>query len=288
MVHTVHVFGDTGGHFAPFIQGLKAIGVDVENSIIPENITIIHLGDLIHKGAYSNELVIYVNQLIENNPGRWIQLFGNHEFQHIKGAPYFWRCDCDTNTKALLRKWYREGKAKPSHFLNQPFTFNVPKSLHFDETDFESKGILFSHAGLTANFFSEIGSPVDAESASNAINNLPVDVVTQPGIMLTGQQWMMPGPAWALSTAEVFNSWILNKRTPPFHQVHGHSPAFNWQRNEWWAGTSKLFRKDSKLAPETRHIYTKVNGSLQICCDPGYEMNYDLEIQPNLTIGLSE
>lgn len=281
----VYIFGDTGAHAEPLLASLQKIGVNLRTFIIPENVQIVHLGDLIHKGESSNKLVSIVNLLMRNNPDQWVQLMGNHELQHIKGAPYFWRCNCNTETVAILNEWLDRGLAKISYYLERPFTFNIPKSLKFDETLIEDKGILFSHAGLTSVFWQKIGSPATAKEASHAINQLSIKEVSATGVMLDGGKYCTkPGPAWALSTTEVFGSWELAEIPIPFVQVHGHSPAYQWQRNAWWAGTQLTFKKQSKLDVENRLIYTQTQNSLQICCDPGFDAGYDIAEQPFLHV----
>ena len=288
-----YVFGDTGGHLPPLLSSLQKIGVDFTSFTIPENVTIVHLGDLIHKGIYSDELVTIVNKLIENNPGKWIQLFGNHEFQHIKGAPYFWSCNCSAQTISILNNWYDNKTARASYFiaprenfsLPEPF-FNIPKSLKFNSDLLSNKGILFSHAGLTFDFWESIVSPDSARTASKRINSLTVHEVSRPGVMLTGHKvGSRAGPVWALSTVEVFASWEKSKiEHIPFIQVHGHSPAYNWAYKSWHAGTPMVFRNQTRLDVENRIIYTYNKNSLQICLDPGFGKDFDLLSQPYLVV----
>jgi hypothetical protein len=283
----VFVFGDTGGHFSPLLSSLRKIGVDTTDTLnIPDGIQIIHLGDLIHKGIHSNDLVEIVDSLIRKNPGQYIQLLGNHEFQHIKGAPIFWRCDCNAKTVSIINKWYNEGLAVPSYYLSAPVVFNVPKSLRFDTNLIKDKDILFSHAGLTHDFWGHIGSPKTAKLASERLNKLSVRDVTIPGMMLAGGSPHGPvGPVWALSTSEVFASWTQEGViSPPFVQINGHSPAYQWQRKVWHAGTPLQFKKRTKLDVENRIMYTSVQDSLQLCLDPGFGINYDLRNQTYLEI----
>lgn len=50
---------------------------------------ICQVGDLIHKGPDSSAVVALVDQIIDSNPGRWVQLLGNHEAQYLSGGTQF-------------------------------------------------------------------------------------------------------------------------------------------------------------------------------------------------------
>ncbi len=285
------VFGDTGGHSAPFFAALRSLNIDMEELIIPDGIQIIHLGDLIHKGPDSNLIISVVNQIILRNPNRWHQILGNHEYNYIQGAPTFWRGELKTDTWKILQSWFHKKKAQPAFFLDAPNSFTIPKSLHFDEKIIETKGILFTHAGLTRKFWKTIESPASASAAAEIINNLPVNQVAKAGVMLEGPGTRSnPGPVWALSTDEVFQSWVFEDDTfeaynveMPFIQVHGHTAPFYWRTKNWY-GASKIFREATKLSPNNRISYTKVANSLQIGCDPAFSNTADIKVQPYFEI----
>jgi hypothetical protein len=275
------VFGDTGGHGNAFIEALVEIGIDIKTMKLPEDVRIIHLGDLIHKGPDSNILLQLVDQLIDANPDHWIQLLGNHEFQHIKGAPAFWRCDCDVTSVGIINNWWVTGKATASFALPSFTQLEVEVSAK-PKLPIPKMGMLFTHSGLTRPFWKEIGSQPDAVATSLAINAAPIKVVSRPGVMLYNPhvQNHNPGPAWALASDEVFNSW--NGAEMPFIQIHGHTTPFSWMYKNWFPGTSRLFRSVTKLNPISRLSITEVGGSLLLGCDPGFSERVDLKVQPYL------
>jgi len=279
------VFGDTGGHTLTLVESLVSLGMSKEDLVLPEGLQVVHLGDLIHKGPHSNEAIMIVNAIMERNPGRWHQLLGNHEFNYFQGAPSFWHGELHEFAWKTLQKWQHKGLAKPSFFLPAGNKFHIPKSLKdIDREAIESKGILFSHAGLTKKFWKYIGEPETAEATSEAINALSIKEVTRPGIMLeTMSQSHNPGPVWALSTGEVFVSWDYTPVDMPFNQVHGHTAPYHWPSRKWYGNTPLSYKQVTKLDVEHRISYTSIHGkALQIGCDPGYSEKADLEIQPYL------
>ena len=282
------VFGDTGGHAIPFFAALQNLGIDPDELIIPEGIQIVHLGDLIHKGPDSNIIIMVVNQIMIRNPDRWHQILGNHEYNYIQGAPKFWRGELNTEAWKILQSWFHKKKAQPAFYLPSTASFLIPKSLRFDSSLLTGKGILFTHAGVTRKFWKSIESPATAKLASEVINSLPVTQVAKPGIMLDSRG-ANPGPVWALSTDEVFNSWNFEEDNElgnidmPFVQVHGHTAGYYWRTRNWY-NASKQFREATKLSPENRVSYTKVANSLQIGCDPAFSNTADLKVQPYFEI----
>lgn len=280
-----HIFGDTGGHLKQLFVSLEQIGVDLKNYKIPENIRIIHLGDLIHKGpSPANAILTRVDKLIRNNPGQWIQLFGNHELQHLEGSPWFWRCKCSPEDFDILETWWDEGLAFSAYGIDS-FT-----SLHLEVSKkpkivIPDTGILFTHAGLTHHWWkTHCDGLTSAIEVSKKINAQPIDVVTTPGTLLQGSR-MKPGPIWAVSESEVFQSWDENPDDiMPFIQFHGHTAPYNFPNNRWFIKNAnpelRKHRAVTKVNPETRTTITKLNGSLVIGIDPCFEFTADIGFQP--------
>lgn len=274
-----YVFGDTGGHAVQLLSSLEAIGVDLENFIIPDDVRIIHLGDLIHKGPMSKELVEIVNMLIVNNPNRWVQILGNHEFQHIEGSPYFWKCDCSFKEVDVINEWFETGKAAASFGLDthkiESLEVSAKPKLVLPET-----GILFTHAGLTNQWWNALERPVSPVEASRLINMLPSDIVTTAGEMLGVRGYA--GPVWAVGNTEVFNSWVSSEADMPFLQFHGHTTSYVWRMGKWWRNDAgfKEFRQATKLNPESRAVITSVANNFMIGIDPGYAKTADTKMQP--------
>ena len=283
-----YVFGDTGGHAPQFFASLRNIGVDLEKGTIPEDVRIIHCGDLIHKGIHSKVLLAVVDNLIRNNPGQYIQLLGNHEFQHIDGSPYFWRCDCDIEDVGIINDWFDEGLAMATFAVNS--ASNVGISVKPRQPLKPEQGIFFSHAGLTRKWWEVYINGKTLEEGSRVINNMDVWMITQPGEMLTGKMNIAAGPAWATGSNEVYNSWVnpdsIHYLDMNFIQVHGHSLSFIWKQKRWWLRPDKSFkdfRSDSKLDERHRAVVTSMAGGTLIGIDPGYSATADPEPQPYLT-----
>ena len=283
-----YVFGDTGGHAPQLFAALRSLGVDIENGTIPADVRIIHCGDLIHKGFHSKVLLAVVDVLIRNNPGQWIQILGNHEFQHIEGSPYFWKCKCDLEDIGIINDWYDEGLATATFAVDSAVSLDLAVKprlpLH------PENGFFFSHAGLTRKWWDTYCKDKTLSEGSRTINELDVWMVTQPGEMLTGRRNLAAGPAWATGSNEVFNSWIDPDGKPvidmPFIQVHGHSLSYVWTSKRWWFRPDKsfkLFRESSKVDSVHRAVVTNLLGGAIIGIDPGYSANADGVSQPYLT-----
>lgn len=280
-----YIFGDTGGHYLQLKRQLEALGFDTENHIMPEDVSVIHLGDLIHKGPHSDLIVPFVDNFIEKNPGRWIQLLGNHEFQHA-GGPFFWSCDCSNPMKSTLKKWWRNKQAFAAYSLEN---VKPPKLEVSDKPKLTTPltSWFFSHGGLTQEFWEKAGSSTAKETAET-INQMPVKQVTRAGQLLWGPGGGDPnvGCVWAIGNTEVYNSWIDNAATPPFNQMYGHTTSYVWGRNVWWNGyTLRKFRANSKLNPESRAVITNLgNNTLMVGIDPGYSQTADQKLQSYITL----
>lgn len=274
------VFGDTGGHLAPLQKALTSLGVDVINFTIPENVTIIHTGDLIHKGPASSKILQLVDNLMVNNPGQWVQILGNHEYQHL-GGPQFWNCSCSVEDKAILRKWVESGQATPA------FALTTDQHLILDNEPYSdsSNQWLFTHGGVTQSFFERLGTST-AEETAEVINLLLVKYVTWPGELLYGKPHPLVGCVWAIGATEVYPSW--NTRTEPlkFNQIYGHTTSFLWKETKWRYGIPKEFKTNSVLAHKNRAVITKLpNQNLMVGIDPGYENYATQKSQSYITLG---
>lgn len=280
MSKRVLIFGDTGGHGVALMSSLLHIGLDRATYKLPTDVTIIHVGDLIHKGPHSNQLISLVNAIIQANPGQWIQLLGNHEAQHIPGAPYFWRCDCSEDTIDTIRNWWQNGQAKVAHSID-PSAFAYANKPSVNEQE-----MLFTHSGITYAFWNKLWKPATAAETVDKINSMPVKELFKAGTMLS-DGWEsartgrvpQPGPVWALSTFEVFQSWNQQGVVMPFAQVHGHTTAFGWMSKRWWP-TPDGFVQHTRLDKVNRVSFTDVGKSMLIGVDPGFSERIDVDEQP--------
>jgi hypothetical protein len=278
-----YIFGDTGGHADALISALESIGLDIVTMKLPEDVRVVHLGDLIHKGPDSEKLLAFVDKVMEENPGQWIQLMGNHESQYFKGAPWFWNDRIDVHGLAVLGKWKQEGLIHYAYALDHnDLTVEISAKPKLPIP--ADKDILLTHSGITQWFWTKLKKPKTAKESADLINSMSIHEVSQAGVMLYGpSKHLKPGPMWALSSEEVYLSWLKSGVDMPFIQIHGHTAAFNWMLRKWWANTPKAFQDNTVLNPRVRASITSINNSVQIGLDPGFENNRDLATQPFLS-----
>lgn len=292
-----HIFGDTGGHYKQLKAGLEAIGYDATTNKLPKDVTVIHLGDLIHKGPLSEAILFMIDRIMDANPGQWIQIMGNHESQYTKDAPFFWGNVIDVEGRAILNKWFNEGRIKVAYALPASATFH---NLTLSARDYPvaDKSILFTHAGLPELFWSKyirphmgellgdtIFDPYDAEHVAEFLNTMPLKIATNPGVMLGGDTYRRPvGPVWASGVDELWKSWHKSQQEEPFHQVHGHTYPFTFGMNVWYPAIPKEFKQASKVNTERKTTVTRVAGSIHVAVDPSYSKTAPLEAQPALLV----
>jgi hypothetical protein len=250
----VAIFGDLSGHTTPLYPALVALGVDVADGSIPYGLTVVQVGDLVHRGPDGDEAVALVDRLMTANPGRWVQLMGNHEAQHV-GGPSFGVCDCDPATVSTIRRWVRDGQARLAVAVRP----DVGQSM------------LVTHAGLTRWLWARMGRPADpAAAAATIVRSLYRDPgrALASGVMLHGMAGDEPGVLWAAAGEELYASWA--RHTAPFRQVHGHTSAWEWGCGAWRPGTPAVVQAGAVVDSEQRHTTVTLGGQLFYGLDPGY------------------
>lgn len=262
------VFGDTGGWLPQLLAAFDELNIDAVESTMPKDLRVIHLGDLIHKGPFSSQLLAIVTGLMVKNPGQWVQLMGNHEAQHIRGAPVFWPCECDDADVGLINVLHSEKLLLPTFGLKDdaPFIFTPEEKFNKPSTH-----MFFSHGGLTMGFWDwAVGGVPDAVEASRRLNLLPIHEVTVPGVMLgENRPTSRVGPVWAVGNNEVFSSWKEVGTDMPFSQLHGHTQSYMYDYKTWWNGLEE-FRKTATLVPAMRGVASELNNNLMLGLDPGF------------------
>lgn len=216
------VLGDIGGHRHFFEQVLTDLGVDLGCRTIPEGLTIIQVGDLVHKGPDSDQCVELADDLLFKNPGRYVQLVGNHEAHYLGGPHLYGRSgveDVPVGTQEILRNWWDTGCMRLASAVVTPD---------------DPRGVLLTHGGLTAGLWRELGRPDTAVEAAHRINQLWADTekAFRPGALMTGVVDYAAGVTCSRTGAELAASW-LEEVAMPFNQVHGHEAAWWWPDNDW-------------------------------------------------------
>lgn len=270
------VFGDTGGHAKQLFARLRLLGINTETGEIPTDTHIIHVGDLIHRGPRSADIIEFLIKVYKANPENWTQLIGNHEAQHLSLAPRFWSCNC-----------YEQGIVKNLQYLYHRGFLKMATSVRgsiqgFDEIKL-SEETLVTHAGLTHGLFSQIfgDKNPNARDVAETINRNPF-IATASGEMLTGRTNKSAGILWAQVTNELHASW--EHRELPFSQVHGHNALFSFTRELWYPNVSDSVKNECVKNERAFAVARPFTGGAIISIDPGFDMTADTEIQPCLVI----
>lgn len=278
-----HVFGDTGGHYRQLRAGLEAIGYNTETHKLPEDMVVIHCGDLLHKGPNSAAVIFMVNRVMKHNPGQWIQLLGNHEYQYLGGIP-FWREGIDPDAIKMLQQWYFEGKVRNAFAITEPAEFH---NLVISKRGYATpeKPIILTHAGITHQYWAKfLKSETDVTKLVHQLNNFNPNQIGAPGAIIGSSNTVEfpAGPVWALGVEEVWESWKLETQMS-FIQIHGHTTPYAHSLGRW-RSRDKGFQNASKVNPDRRTVVTAVSDSIQVAIDPGYDKQAEVGMQPALLI----
>ncbi len=251
----VAVIGDVGGHADELRRELVRLGADAATGDLPPDLTVVQVGDLVHRGPDSAGVVALVDRYLREGAGQWIQLVGNHEAQYLAAPAFSWPERLDDATADTVRGWWADGLMQVAVVVGDA-----------DDCD-----VLVTHAGLTAGYWRQVlGAPVDAVRTADALNHLIGDhdpVLFRPGQMLTGRApELAAGPLWAAAATELVPGWL--GAGMPFHQLHGHTSLYAWDEHRF-AAREEIARRTTLDEP-ARHESTKLGGSRIIGIDPGH------------------
>lgn len=220
-MNTVAVIADSHGHKDELLNALLKLGLNPDTLELPKGLTVVHAGDLIHKGPQDREILLLVDAIMRiNGPERWVQLVGNHEAQYVYGKLFEWGEELAESEAAILNAWLNEGM------------LHVAAAATSDN----GRDTLITHAGVTRDVHKLIlGSPATALEAATYLNGglrHATPWVWEPGNMLGGGHAIrLAGPVWASAGSELYPSWMqaeLAGETAPYHQIHGHSSLIKW------------------------------------------------------------
>lgn len=255
----VAVFGDVGGQHDELCSALIDLGMDPDSNQLPDDLTVVQIGDLIHRGPDTARTLRLVRRILQRHPDRWVQLAGNHEALYLPHGPAFqWPETLSDDAVTLLRDWWRDG------------TMKVAVGLQTDVGD-----LLLTHAGLTSSLWRKLGCRTNVREVAAQLNALPhtnPPALFETGRMMNGgtPNWNA-GPLWAEAGSELYPSWLAVAREGvpvPFGQVHGHSSAMFW-RDRQWRGH---FAARPYFIPKyrQRHLVGVIDGQFFAGIDPDF------------------
>jgi hypothetical protein len=250
----VAVVGDVGGHVDELRGELQRLGADPGTGRLPEDLTVVQVGDLVHRGPDSERVVALVDGYLREQPGQWVQLVGNHEAHYLREPVFEWPERLPRASVRTLRRWWETGQLRVAAAV---------------VTDTET--FLVTHAGLTSGFWREVlGAPVDGREAEAALNGLAGRddaALFRAGHMLSGKRRSRgAGPIWAAAATELVPSWVGEPM--PFSQIHGHSGVYDWERGDFRA--SDEIARLTSLDERTRHQTVVLRGGRIVGVDPGH------------------
>lgn len=219
----VVIIGDIGGQVSVFHRLLDSLDVDLNTFSLPKNVVVVQVGD-VARASDSQELdsrlcVEIADNLLMRNPGKYIQLIGNHELAML-GDFYVNRAGVRRHSR--IERWWFEKWARLAVGIRS-------------ETGEE---ILITHAGLTRGQWLSLQKP-GLEGVVNALNDrvgLDIGSVITVGSLVTGLTNTGADVSWAEVNYEVYLPWIAHGDLP-FHLVHGHASPYSWQAGDWWPDT---------------------------------------------------
>lgn len=253
MTARVAVIGDIGGHADELRAELERLGV-THGGPLPPGLTVVQVGDLVHRGPASDEVVELVDRYLRTQPAQWIQLVGNHEAVYFRPPEFQWPERLGLRAARAVRRWWSEGRMHVAAVLTG-----------------EDESFLVTHAGVTAGFWRDVlGSPGSADDAARCVNWLGrsgADGVFRAGRMLhDGAAVAHAGPLWAHAADELVPGWI--DAPMPFSQIHGHHGVVDW--NDPTPSGGAGLGAPVLVDIDARHETVLVGGRRIIGIDPGH------------------
>lgn len=253
MTRRIAVIGDVGGHLDALTAELSRIGVpDGGAGEIPEDLVVVQVGDLVHRGPDSSGVVALVDTHLRRTPDRWFQLIGNHEAFYVFGPQFRLSERLDRRAAGTVNGWWNDGVLRAA-------------------VSFRSRGesFLVTHAGLTHAYWRLfLGSPADAPSAAASLNDMlrrGDDRLIRAGQVHGGTADPAAGPLWAAADVELEAGW--HDHPLPFSQVHGHSSSVRWPEGDL---PSRPGSEAVVVDRALRHTTTVLGGGRIIGIDPGH------------------
>lgn len=254
----VAVFGDVGGQRDALAAGLVALGADPGTLTLPADLTVVQVGDLMHRGPDSAGVIDLVDRVMTEQPDQWVQLTGNHEALYLGLPQFHWPERLPGPSREVINRWWGTQRLRVAAAVQVPG---------------DAAAWLITHAGLTQGFWRHfLGLPDDGVTAARALNrligNLHEKWLFRPGVMVTESIDLSAGPMWASAPDELLPSWREAALQMPFHQVHGHSSLVDWSTGRALGLPDRVGRFTPD--PVLRHTTTTVGERRIVGIDPGH------------------
>jgi hypothetical protein len=251
------VIGDVGGHADELARALEGLGANVEKGVLPKGLTVVQVGDLVHKGPDSRGVLDIVGRFLVRDPDAWVQLMGNHEARYLGGPIFRARSSATLDVELVerLQDWAERGWMRMAAAVERA---DIPE------------GVLITHAGLTRGLWELLGSPERAADAALLLNrgfHLNPEPILRPGRILDGEASALPvGTVWAEAGVELAGGWMDTRA--PFGQVHGHTSFYDYFRGRW--RPPEDFAGARILDAEKRHTFVEAGGKWLVGVDPSH------------------
>ena len=254
----VALIGDVGGQADELRAALVALGADPADLQLPDDLTVVQVGDLIHRGPDTPGAVAIARTVMDRQPAQWVQLAGNHEAYYLTPPKFHWPERLAEQDLETIYHWWRTRRMQVAAAV---------------EVTGEPHQYLVTHAGLTEGFWRHfIGMPSSAADTAAALNALIGSIhenwLFRPGVMLTRQVDHAAGPLWASAPDELLPSWAASASSASFHQVHGHSSTVDWVTGRRYGRQDLPFQeRDDEVL---RHATVLIEGMTIVGIDPGH------------------
>ena len=249
----IAVIGDVGGHAESLRHELTRLGAHPDGAL-PADLVVIQVGDLIHRGPDSDDVISMVNRYLRSQPTQWIQLIGNHEVNYLQPPVFRWPEELSRRHIRMLNRWWQNGTAAVAAAI-----------------DTAHESFLVTHAGITAEFWATVlGGPPTAADAARRINELAragAESVFRAGSFLHGTTASDAGPLWADTATELLPGWA--DRHLPFSQIHGHNSITKWRTDD---STTPRVTADVLVTIDeaAKHEMVHLHGGRLIGIDPDH------------------
>ena len=230
---------------------------------LPADLHVVQVGDLVHRGPDSDQVVALVDGYLTHQPDQWTQLVGNHEMQYLREPVFEWPERLHAQRSRRCVGGGSDGQHERCHRL-------LPRAGDDRRTP-TSSPTRASPPVLAGGPRRSCGCARRSEAAA-ALNALWMrdrrPFPCRRHAARRRRSDVRPvGPLWASAATELLPSWL--DRPLPFSQVHGHSWLFDWRRQRFRGPTEVVQRTTADEF--AGHETTTLDGGAIIGVDPGHD-----------------